>query len=245
MQVIYGVNPVKETLLDNKVQIEKVVLAKGRKGRDIQKILELSAQKGVAVEYNDRNYISNISGHKSHQGVICICGDYIYASVDDIIANCHESLKGGLVLILDGIEDPQNLGSMIRTGHCFGINGIIIPQNRAASVTPAVIKVSAGTARHIPIARVVNISSTIDYLKARGFWIYGADVSSDKDLYSCDYKGQTGLVMGSEGKGIRPLVRKKCDFLISIRMSGNIDSLNVSVAAGIILYEMTNKRGRY
>jgi 23S rRNA (guanosine2251-2'-O)-methyltransferase len=154
-------------------------------------------------------------------------------------------MKYGLVLILDGIEDPQNLGSIIRTAYCLGVNGIIIPENRSASVTPAVIKVSAGAAQHIPIARVVNISRAIDYLKEKGFWIYGADVSSDQNFSSRDYREQVGLVIGSEGRGIRSLVKKKCDFLVSITMSGQIDSLNVSVATGIILYEIWRNRGKY
>ncbi|MEA2014878.1 MAG: 23S rRNA (guanosine(2251)-2'-O)-methyltransferase RlmB, partial [Thermodesulfobacteriota bacterium] len=145
-------------------------------------------------------------------------------------------------LILDGITDPQNLGSLIRTALCFGVDGLVIPENRAASVTPAVIKASAGAALHLPIAMVVNISRTIDKLKKEGFWIYGADASSGENLHNLDYSNHAGLVMGSEGKGIRSLVRKKCDFLISIPITDPIDSLNVSIAGGIILYEMNLNR---
>ncbi len=147
--------------------------------------------------------------------------------------------KNVLILILDGITDPQNLGSLIRTALCFGVAGLVIPENRAASVTPSVIKASAGAALHLPIIKVVNISRTIDQLKEVGFWIYGADADCGEGIRSPDYSNHAGLVLGSEGKGIRPLVRKKCDVLISIPMTGSIDSLNVSVAGGIILYEVT------
>ncbi|MCD6153212.1 MAG: 23S rRNA (guanosine(2251)-2'-O)-methyltransferase RlmB [Syntrophobacterales bacterium] len=245
MQVIYGVKPVMETILHGRRKVEKIILATGRDSPGIRKIMKLAAQEKISVYYNNKNYLTNITGSKSHQGIICVCNDYEYTGVDEIIANCHGSMEHGLVLILDGIEDPQNLGSIIRTAYCFGVNGIIIPENRSASVTPAVIKVSAGAAQHILIARVVNISRTIDYLKEKGFWIYGADVSSDQNFSSLDYRGQVGLVMGSEGRGIRSLVKKKCDRLVSITMSGEIDSLNVSVATGIILYEIWRNRAKY
>lgn len=241
MQVIYGVNPVKETLIGKNVSVEEIILAKGKKGRHIQDILDLAKGRHIPVRYDDRHQMNAIAGSKSHQGIVCICADYLYASVDEIISNSLDSLAGGFVLILDGIEDPQNLGSIIRTGHCFGINGIIIPEHRSASVTPSVIKVSAGAAQHVPIAKVVNMARTLDYLKEKNFWIYGADAHSHDDMYTLDFTGNIGLVMGSEDKGLRPLVRKKCDFLISLKMLGRIDSLNVSVAAGIIMYEISRK----
>lgn len=242
MQIIYGVNPVKETLLVDKTDIEKIILAKGRKGRDIKEILEIATSRNITIEYRDRESISKVADSRAHQGIVCLCNDYTYASVDEIIAHCHKSHKDGLIIILDGITDPQNLGSIIRTGHCFGVNGIVIPENRAAQVTPTVVKVSAGATQHVRIARVVNISRTLEYLKDRGFWIYGADISADQDIHSLDYKRHIGLVLGSEEKGIRPLVMKTCDSLFSIRMLGEIDSLNVSVTAGIIIYEMSRRR---
>jgi 23S rRNA (guanosine2251-2'-O)-methyltransferase len=243
MQIIYGINPVKETLLVNKTDIEKIILAKGRKGLDIKKILEIASHRNIPVEYSDRESINKIAHSRNNQGIVCVCKDYVYASLNDIIAHCHKSLNNaGLVIILDGITDPHNLGSIIRTAHCFGVNGIVIPENRAAQVTPTVVKVSVGATQHVLIARVVNISRAIEYLKDRGFWIYGATVSGDHDVLSLDYKRHVGLVLGGEEKGIRPLVMKKCDSLFSIRMFGNIDSLNVSVTAGIIIYEMSRQR---
>ena len=147
------------------------------------------------------------------------------------------------MVLLDSVTDPQNLGSIIRTAHCCGANGVIIPENRAASVTASVAKASAGAVHYLPTAMVVNLVRTIEYLKEKGFWIYGADCGVGSDIHAPDYEGNIGLVMGSEGRGIRPLIRKKCDFLISIPMRGQVASLNVSVAAGVILYEILRKWG--
>ncbi len=247
MQAIYGVHPVAEALR-NGGKIERIVLLKGGKQGDIRAILEIATRRGIPVVYRDRESLNATAGTSHHQGVICIYEEYRYASIDNVLTNC-KSRKNALILILDSITDPQNLGSLIRTALCFGATGLVIPENRAASVTPSVIKTSAGAALHLPIVRVVNISRTIDRLKEEGFWIYGTDASCGEDLHHLDYSSHAGLVMGSEGKGIRPLVRKKCDFLVSIPMTAAIDSLNVSVAGGIILYEMTrsqntlNRRG--
>jgi 23S rRNA (guanosine2251-2'-O)-methyltransferase len=163
--------------------------------------------------------------------------------VDEVIAHRHEKSKYDLVVLLDSVTDPQNLGSIIRTAHCCGANGVIIPENRAASVTASVAKASAGAFQYLPVAMVVNLVRTIEYLKERGFWIYGADAEAQSDIRTPDYERHIALVMGSEGRGIRPLIRKKCDFLISIPMRGQVASLNVSVAAGVILFEILRKWG--
>ena len=240
MQAIYGVHPVAEALR-NGGKIEKIVLLKGGKQGDIREILKIATRKRIPVVYKDREYLNITAGTSHHQGIICIYEEYRYAGMDNVLIDC-KSRKSALILILDSITDPQNLGSLIRTALCFGVDGLVIPENRAASVTPAVIKASAGAALHLPIVRVVNISRILDNLKKEGFWIYGADAGRVGNLHSSDYSSHAGLVMGSEGKGIRPLVKKKCDFLISIPVTGAIDSLNVSVAGGIILYEMTLNR---
>ena len=240
MQAIYGVHPVAEALR-NGGTIEKIVLLKEGKQGGIREILKIATQRGIPVDYRDREYLNVTAGTRQHQGVICIYEEYRYVGIETVLTDC-KSRESSLILILDSITDPQNLGSLIRTALCFGANGLVIPEDRAASVTPAVIKASAGAALHLPIVMVVNLSRTIDRLKEEGFWIYGADVGSGGNLHNTDYSGHAGLVMGSEGKGIRPLVKKKCDFLISIPMTDTIDSLNVSVAGGIILYEMTLNR---
>ncbi|MDD5722134.1 MAG: 23S rRNA (guanosine(2251)-2'-O)-methyltransferase RlmB [Syntrophales bacterium] len=238
MQVIYGVHPVEEALKDGG-KIEKVFLTREGGRGSSREIAELASRRKISVVFTDREHLNTIAGTRHHQGVICICEEYQYFDINAILGSCTSS-KNTLVLILDGITDPQNLGSLIRTALCFGVAGLVIPENRAASVTPSVIKASAGAALHLPIARVVNISKTIDLLKEEGFWIYGADAGCGEVLSSPDYSNHAGIVLGSEGKGIRPLVRKKCDVLISIPITDSIDSLNVSVAGGIILYEITS-----
>ena len=244
MQVIFGINPLLEDLKSQTGRVNKIIVAQGRGGEAFEKILSLAKQKGIQIEFRERSYLDRKAGQGSHQGIVGFCEPFAYAGVDDVIANRHPDFNYNLILILDGITDPQNLGTLIRTAHCCGANGVIIPENRSASVTGTVIKASAGAANHTSIARVVNLSNTIDHLKEQGFWIYGTDPSSGKDFGSFDYDGHIGLVLGSEGTGMRPLIRKKCDFLLSIPTIGKIDSLNVSVAAGIILYEILRTFGK-
>ena len=243
MQVIYGINPLLEVLLSHPEMLEKVVVADGRGGNEVRKILKLAAEHGLPVEFGGRERVEKLAPRQVHQGVAAICRAHAYATVDEVIAHRHEKSKYDLVVLLDSVTDPQNLGSIIRTAHCCGANGVIIPENRAASVTASVSKASAGAVQYLPTAMVVNLVDAIGYLKERGFWIYGADAVARMDIQAPDYEGNIALVMGSEGRGIRPLIRKKCDFLISIPMRGRVASLNVSVAAGVILFEILRKWG--
>jgi len=238
VQVIYGINPLLEILKGHDRIIRKLVIASGKKGDSIRKILYLAKMNGIPVEFRDRDYLDRQTGGKNHQGVVGFSEDFAYVTVDDIIAHRHGEFKNNLILILDGITDPQNLGSLIRTAHCFGANGVIIPKDRSASITASVMKASSGAAGYTPVAVEINLSNTIAYLKAQGFWIYGADAEKGQNMRTIDYMENIAVVMGNEGKGIRPLIRKKCDFLLSVPMRGKIDSLNVSVAAGIILHEI-------
>jgi len=238
MQIVYGINPVSEILRSEGGNIRKIILAEGRKGEDVKKILALASSRGIAVEVHKREVLDRQAGTTAHQGILCLCAEFSYAGLEEIIANRHPAFPASLVLLLDGIEDPQNLGSLIRTAHCFGANGVVIPRDRAAGITPAVIKASAGAAGHIPVAQVVNLTQAIEFLKEKGFWIYGADAGAPGDLGSVRFDGDVGLVMGSEGKGMRPLVRKHCDVILSIPLFGKVDSLNVSVAAGILLHQI-------
>ena len=244
MQVIYGINPVTEMLQDGAKGVQRIIVAGTRGGEDMQVLLGLAARTGVPVEHRDRAYLEKLAGTGNHQGVACLCADFEYADLDDIVANCREPFLDGLIVILDGVTDPQNLGSLLRTARCFGANGVVIPRDRASPVTPAVVKASAGAVLHLPVARVVNLANTLDHLKKEGYWIYGAEARSGTDLEKVDFGGAVALVMGSEGGGIRPLVRKKCDFFVSIPLPGNFESLNVSVAAGIILQHISRGRKR-
>jgi 23S rRNA (guanosine2251-2'-O)-methyltransferase len=241
VQFIYGVNPVLEALKLGHGVIEKVVISRSGKDQLTKNILDLADKKGVIVEYKDKSALERLAGNNSHQGIVGVCRRYKYSDIEDIINNRHSTFKYSLILIADGINDPQNLGSLIRTAHCLGANGIVIPANRSAQVTAAAVKASAGAAHYTPVAMVVNIASTIDYLKDRGFWIYGTEADSGKPLNSLEYATDIAVVVGSEGGGMRPLVKKKCDFLLSVPMQGKIDSMNVSVAAGIIVYEISRK----
>jgi 23S rRNA (guanosine2251-2'-O)-methyltransferase len=244
VQVIYGINPLLEVLLSHPAMLEKIVVAEGRGGDEVRKILRLAVEHGIPHEFGGRERLEKLAPHQVHQGVAGICRVQEYATVDEVIAHRHEKSKYDLVVLLDSVTDPQNLGSIIRTAHCCGANGVIIPENRAASVTASVAKASAGAVQYLPTAMVVNLVRTIEYLKTRGFWIYGADAEARMDLDAPDYQGNIALVMGSEGRGIRPLIRKKCDFLISIPMRGQVASLNVSVAAGVILFGILRKWGK-
>jgi len=245
MEVIYGVNPIKEALISGGGGVTRIVVARGRSETAIGEIRTLAAQQGIPVEIRERAFLDELAGKSSHQGVLGMCKAYRYQDLEAVIANRHPSCLYDLVLILDGITDPHNLGALIRTAHCFGANGVILPEHRAASVNATVIKTSAGAARHLPVARVANLAQALDELKTRDFWIFGADAHAAQSVSDPDYQGAVGLVVGAEGKGIRPLIRKKCDFLISIPMLGKIDSLNVSVSAGIVMHEIRRKTARH
>jgi len=237
MDYIYGLNPVIEALGSEGGGLTKIIIADGRKGDAVQNVILRAKQKGITVQFADRDYLDRIAGRKTHQGIVALCESFSYADIDDLIS-ADTGNKGELILILDSISDPQNLGSLIRTANCCGAKGVIIPEDRAASVTATVIKASAGAVRHTAVAKVVNLARTIEYLKEKGFWIYGTDADGGQDIRSMNYDRRLGLVMGSEGKGMRPSIRKQCDFLLSIPMKGEITSFNVAVAAGILMYEI-------
>ena len=243
MQVIYGINPLLEMFHSHPALLEKIIVAEGPERGSVRKILKLAAENGVPVESTGRDRVEKLAPCRVHQGIVGLCREHEYATVDDVLANRHKGSRYSLVILLDSITDPQNLGSIIRTAHCCGVNGVIIPGNRSASVTATVAKASAGAVYCLPTAMVVNLVRTIEYLKEKGFWIYGAAAESEVNIHAPDYEGDIGLVMGGESRGIRPLIRKKCDFLISIPMRGQVTSLNVSVAAGIIIHEIFRKRG--
>jgi len=241
-EAVYGVNPVKVLLAQEPSPLKKIMIADGRSGSSVKEIIEGARQKKVSVEWCERQHLDELTGRADHQGIVGLRDSFAYADLDDLLKNRNPHLSHDLILMLDSILDPQNLGSIIRSAHCLGANGVVIPTDRAASVTPAVIKASAGSAEELPVARVTNLSQTMDYLKDKGFWIYGADAHGGRSIREQYFNGPVVLVLGSEAKGLRPLVKKKCDFLITIPMAGNFDSFNVAVAAGIIQYEIFLQR---
>lgn len=239
-EILYGKNPVQEALRAG-LRLQKILLVAGTGGAEFKR---MAAGRGVPVQTVDRRFLDKLCGHGRHQGVAGVVMPFAYAGLEEILTNRHPAVLEDLVLVLDGIQDPQNLGALIRTAHCFGTNGVVIPARRASPVTAAAIKASAGAALYTPVAVEENLVRTIEALKKYGYWIYGAAASApgSRSLETADVSGRIALVVGAEGRGIRPLMRDKCDVLVSIPMMGEIDSLNVSVAAGILLYEISMRR---
>jgi len=243
--IIYGKNPVKELLADPRSRIDEIIVAKDSKKDGDPEIFAIAKKRGVRVQLLPKDALTRLTGTASHQGVAARVPEWEYSSVGDIIEASRSKLEKLLVVILDHLEDPQNLGAIIRTVDVLGAHGVVIPKDRAASVTPAVIKASAGAVNHVLVARVTNISNVIEELKREGVWIAGADANAPKAVYEEDLsKVDLGLVIGNEGKGISAKVREKCDFLVSIPQSGTVTSLNASVSAGVLIYEIMRQRGR-
>lgn len=236
---IIGRNPVME-LLKSKREVEKIYLQKGDLKGSINKIMGMARSKKIIVQEVDRHKLDQMASGGVHQGVIALVTDFKYSTVDDILDLAEEREESPFIIILDGIEDPHNLGAIIRTAECAGVHGVIIPERRSAQVNQTVAKSSAGAVEHMKLAKVVNISDTIDYLKDRGLWIYGADANGE-DYFNTKLDGSLALVIGSEGKGMSRLVKEKCDFILSIPMSGNITSLNASNASSILIYEVVRQ----
>lgn len=231
---IVGRNPVSEALKSD-TQIEKIFVKKEADG-SLLPILKKARQKGIPISEVDRRKLDELSGSENHQGIIALTPVENYSTVEEIMASAREKGKAPFVIILDRITDPHNLGSIIRTANCAGADGVIIPKHSSAGLNSTVAKTSAGAISHTKVAKVTNIARTIDDLKEQGLWIVGADMNGET-MYNVDMKGSIGLVIGNEGEGISRLVREKCDFIAEIPMWGDIDSLNASVAAGILMYE--------
>ncbi len=238
---VEGRNSVIE-LLESGRDINKIFVAKGEKHGSINKILALAKVHKVIVTEVERSKINSMSQTDNNQGVIAIVPPFNYCEVDDILNFAKEKNEDPFIVILDGIEDPHNLGSIIRTAETAGVHGIIIPKRRAAQVNSTVNKVSAGAVEHMKIARVNNITETIRYLKENDLWICGTDINTNTYYYNQDFKMPIGIVIGSEGFGMSRLVKENCDFLVKIPMKGKITSLNASVSAGIVMYEVVKQR---
>lgn len=241
--IIYGKNPVKEALSDSLSGIDEIILNKDTKLDKSSDIVKLAKERGIKVSYVPREALTRLAGTSSHQGVAARVREFEYSDVPQILKQAKDKGESLLLVILDHIEDPQNLGAIIRTAEFLGAHGVVIPKDRAAPVTPAVNRSSSGAVNHVRIARVVNLSSVIRDLKKNGVWIVGADAASAKSVYNEDFRNlDIALVIGSEGRGLAKSIREACDFLVSIPKSGEVSSLNASVAAGIMLYEIVRQR---
>lgn len=240
-EIIYGLNPVLEALRGTRRAFELFVASTGTDKR-LEKLLKLAQERDIPVRNREKTDIARLCGSEHHQGVALRVAAFSYGELDDILARCQNDKKPGLLIVLDGIQDPHNLGAIIRSAACAGADGVIIPKDRAAGITPTVEKASAGAVETVPVAQVVNISQALETLKKAGFWIYGAADSAGGSLYTQDFSGPVALVIGNEGEGIRPLVRKTCDAVFAIPMQGGVSSLNASVAAGVALFEVVRQR---
>ena len=237
---IEGRNAVMEAFRAGKV-IDKLYIQQGLHDGPIQSILREAKKQDCIINFVSSQRLDEISETKKHQGVIANASAYEYAEVDDIPKKARDKGEDPFIVILDGIEDPHNLGAIIRTANQAGAHGIIIPKHRAVGLTATVARTSAGALNYTPVAKVTNISKTIEDLKKEGLWFVCADMDG-QPMYKCNLTGPIGLVVGNEGSGVSDLVKKNCDFTASIPMKGDIDSLNASVAAGILMYEIVRQR---
>ncbi len=238
--IIVGRNAVLEALRAQS-EIDSVMVAKGDRQGSIAKIVAICRERGIPVKEVSPEKLVHLAQGEAHQGVAAVIAAVKYVQLADILAKAKEEGTYPFVIIADGIEDPHNLGALIRTAEAAGAHGIVIPKRRSASVTAAVYKASAGACAHLPVARVANIATALDELKQNGVWIYGADMGGSM-WCELDYSGGVGLVIGSEGEGLSRLVKDKCDFIISLPMLGKVSSLNASVAGGILMYEVARQR---
>ena len=237
---IEGRNAVMEAFRSGKC-IDKLYVLDGCQDGPVLSIKREAKKQDTIIRYVDKDRLDQLSQTGKHQGVIAYAAAYEYAEVDDILNAAKEKNEAPFILLLDNIEDPHNLGAIIRTAHQAGAHGIIIPKNRAVGLTATVARTSAGALNYIPVAKVTNLSKTIEDLKKEGLWFAAADMDGEV-MYDANLSGAIGLVIGSEGEGISRLVKEKCDFTVSIPMKGQIDSLNASVAAGVLCYEILRQR---
>lgn len=239
-ELLIGRNPVAEALSSGRPLI-KVMIAKGGVTGSAVEIAAKAKKAGVPIQEVDRKKLDYMTSGAAHQGIAALCAVREYSSVEDILRLAESRGEAPFIIILDEIEDPHNLGAIIRSAECAGAHGVIIKKRRSAGLTYTAYKASAGALEYLPVARVTNIADTIDQLKERNIWVYGADMNGE-DYLRTDFGGAVALVIGNEGKGISRLVREKCDVIVSLPLKGRINSLNASVAAGILMYKVAEKR---
>lgn len=244
MSLIYGINPVTEAIVSGKT-INKIYAQKGNK--EVYQVIQKAKENKIVVVEADKVKLDRMitlenEKLKNSQGIVASVTDYNYYTLDDILEEANNKKEPPFIIILDKIEDPQNLGAIVRSAECLGAHGVIIQKRNAAQVTETVEKVAAGACNYVKIARVTNITESIKYLKKQGLWIYGLDMDGASDIYNTDLSGPIGLVVGNEGSGISKLVLQNCDFIIKIPMVGHIESLNASVSAAISMYEIVRQK---
>lgn len=244
MRIIYGVNPVSEALKGPAEAIGKVVISEARADKPAIEIIKKAQSKGISIERLSQREIDGMTGGAGNQGIAAVLyGEFAYTDTGGLLDVWKKSGETAFLLILDSIQDPQNLGSLIRTANAAGVHGIIIPKDRACEVTPAVVKASAGATEHTPIAREVNLTRAISMLKEENIWVAAVEAGCPESIYAADLDRDLAVVIGSEGRGIRRLVRESCDFCVSIPMAGKLNSLNAAQAGAVVMFEARRQRG--
>lgn len=241
---LYGIHPVYEALIAGRRALKKLYVSKSRQTKGIEALLLRAQAEGIPIQYSEPEYLESLIGESVHQGVAARVGNYPFVDIGAILKKAETDGEFPMVLALDGIVDPQNLGSLIRTSLAMGIHGIILPKDRSAPLSPSVSKASAGAVEHMLIARVTNLVSALIRLKKAGLWVVGAHAGSEQRVDEADFNVGLVLVIGGESKGIRPLVRKTCDYLVSVPQKKLLDSLNAAVAGAIVMYEIVRQRSK-
>lgn len=244
MDRLTGIHAVREALAAGRT-FDRIVIARGRQDARVEEIVQLARGRNIPLRFEDRAQIDRLAGSKDHQGVVALAAARAAATLEDILAAANAGAKHGqkgLIVLLDGVEDPHNLGAIIRTALASGAHGVVIPERRSAGLTDTVARASAGALAHLPVAKVINLAQTMQELKEAGYWLIGLDECAGKSYTEADYTSPVGIVLGSEGKGLHELTRKRCDFVVSLPTTGPVKSLNVSVAAGVVLFEALRQR---
>jgi 23S rRNA (guanosine2251-2'-O)-methyltransferase len=244
MDRLTGIHAVREALEAGRA-FDRIVIARGRQDTRVEEIVKLARERNISVRFEDRGQLDRLADSKDHQGVVALAAARAAATLEDILAAANAGPgKGekGLIVLLDGVEDPHNLGAIIRTALAAGAHGVLVPERRAAGLTDTVARASAGALSHMPVAKVTNLARAMEELKEAGYWLIGLDEDAEKSYTQADYTSPVGIVLGGEGKGLHELTRKRCDFVVSLPTVGPVKSLNVSVAAGVVLFEAVRQR---
>lgn len=240
--ILTGPHATLETLRAGRRKIRRILLARPERAGVTEAIKHLATERGVVVEVRSRADLDRLAMGLSHQGVVVEAGPFPYVETEEVVSMAGRAGQTAFLIVLDGIQDPQNLGAIIRTAEAAGAHGLILPRDRAVGVTPAAVRASAGAAEHLPVARVTNVAAFLEWVKGRGLWVVGADPSGGCLLYAADLQAPLILVIGSEGRGLRPLVKRRCDFLVRIPLAGRVASLNASSAAAVCIFEVVRQR---
>jgi 23S rRNA (guanosine2251-2'-O)-methyltransferase len=244
MDRLTGIHAVREALEAGHA-FDRIVIARGRQDTRVEEIVQLARERNIPLRFEDRSQLDRLAGSKDHQGVVALAAARSAAALEDILTAANAAAgrgQKGLIILLDGVEDPHNLGAIIRTALASGAHGVVIPERRSAGLTDTVARASAGALAHLPVAKVTNLAQSMKELKEAGYWLVGLDENADKNYTQADYTLPVGIVLGGEGKGLHDLTRKRCDFVVSLPTTGPVKSLNVSVAAGVVLFEALRQR---